>query len=424
MNDQDILSVSQLTQRIKETLEECFPEVWVAGEIVGFKRHSSGHLYFTLKDSGARLNGMVFRSQVRFLAVRTEELRDGAQVRCRGRLNLYEPHGAYKIIVDQMQFEGRGALLEELEALKRRLAQEGLFAEERKRPLPLLPSTIGIVTASTGAAIQDMLRVINQRCPSHVRLYPAAVQGEAAAFDVVRGIRILDADPEVEVIIIGRGGGAFEDLLPFSDERVVRAVAQCQTPIISAVGHEIDFPLSDFAADVRAPTPTAAAQLVVPDREAIAIRLAEAQEQMARGLGRRMDDGEQLLADRLGRLDHLAEGFLTRADSHLAHLAAQLAGAHPASRLERHVERTIALESALNLAMESCLTHFSHRLERAGELLEELGPASQFRRGYALVLKASDQTPVTDSTSVVRDDELDILVARGTIQARVTGRAD
>jgi exodeoxyribonuclease VII large subunit len=421
MNSTDILTVSQLTVRIKECLERAFPDVWVQGEIVGFKRHSSGHLYFTLKDEGARLNAMVFRSQVRYLAVRPEELRDGAQVRCRGRLNLYEPHGAYKIIVDQMQLEGRGALLERLERLKAQLTAEGLFAEERKQPLPFLPRVIGIVTAATGAAIQDMVRVITERCPSHVRLYPAAVQGEPAAADIARGIRVLDADPEVEVIIVGRGGGAFEDLLPFSDERVVRAVAACRTPIVSAVGHEVDFPLCDFAADVRAPTPTGAAQLVVPDRESLYVGLAEQQEAMRRHTVRRLDDAEMVLADRQDRLGGLVEQRLDRSASHLATLLARLQGAHPSTRLDRLSERFASLEEALRMAIRTLLDQRGNRLERAASLLEQLGPVSQLRRGYALVRRSRDGRTVSRSGEVAVGDGLEILLHEGRLDAEVTG---
>jgi exodeoxyribonuclease VII large subunit len=423
MNDQDILSVSQLTSRIKELLERSFRELWVAGEIVGFKRHSSGHLYFTLKDSGARLNAMVFRSQVRFLAVRPDELRDGAQVRCRGRINLYEPHGAYKIIIDQMQFEGRGEILEQLERLKRTLASEGLFAEERKQVLPLLPKVIGVVTASTGAAIRDITRIINERFPSHVRLYPAAVQGAAAPPDITRGIRILDRDPEVEVIIIGRGGGAFEDLLPFSNEQVVRAVAECQTPIISAVGHEVDFPLCDYAADARAPTPTGAGQLVVPDGRRLTQELVSSKQTMDRALAQVLEDSELQLADRYERLSGLADVQLERAENRVSHLATKLEGAHPTSRLERLVERFSTLATAMDVALESNLQTGSHRLERAAGLLEELSPTAQFKRGYALVRSAADNHPITDASNVAIGDDVDILLSKGALAARVTGQS-
>lgn len=423
MSERDILSVSQLTARLKELLENSFRELWVAGEIVGFKRHSSGHLYFTLKDSGARLNAMVFRSQVRLLAVRPDELRDGAQVRCRGRINLYEPHGAYKIIVDQMQFEGRGALLEKLEQLKRSLAEEGLFAADRKLPLPLLPRVIGVVTASTGAAIRDITRVVNERTPSHIRLYPAAVQGEAAAADIVRGIRVLDLDPEVDVIIVGRGGGAFEDLLPFSDERVVRAVAACRTPIVSAVGHEVDFPLCDYAADVRAPTPTGAGQLVVPERGRLLQELTGARETMARALLRLADESELQLSDRFERLSGMAEQQLERAGGALAHLTARLEGSHPASRLEHLVERFTNLSGALDLAWKNDLQARTHRLEKMASLLEELSPTAQLGRGYALVRRASDRRPVTDVADVLVGDDVDIQLANGALAARVTNRS-
>jgi exodeoxyribonuclease VII large subunit len=421
-SNKTILTVTQLTVGVKRMLEPAFADVWVTGEIIGFKRHTSGHLYFTLKDSGARLAAMVFRSQVRFLAVRPNELRDGQQVLCHGRLNLYEPHGAYKIIVDQMQLEGRGALLEKLEALKRKLAGEGLFDESRKQPLPFLPATIGIVTSETSAAIRDMMRIIDGRFPVHVKLYPAAVQGSEAAPDIVQGIRVLDRDPEVEVIIIGRGGGAVEDLLPFSDERVVRAVAEASTPIISAVGHEIDFPLCDFAADLRAPTPTAAGQSVVPDRTELQADVSSLGRGLADAMERRLDQAEMDLAARSERMEDLAARRLDDFDNRLMLFSSTLAAAHPAARLRQNIDSLRSLSSALDLAMGHCLKEREQYLATLFVQVEQLGPKSQLRRGYSVVRRAADGAVVRRAAEVECNDDLEIILHEGRLDSSVTGK--
>lgn len=403
-------------------LEPAFADVWVTGEIVGFKHHTSGHIYFTLKDSGARLSTMIFRSQVRFLAVRPTEIGDGQQVLCHGRLNLYEPHGAYKLIVDQMQLEGRGALMEKLEALKQKLGAEGLFDEARKRPLCFLPSTIGIVTSQTSAAIRDMMRIIDERFPTHVKLYPAAVQGTEAAPEIARGIAVLDRDPEVEVIIIGRGGGAFEDLLPFSDERVVRAVASATTPIISAVGHEIDFPLCDFAADHRAPTPTAAGQTVVPDRADLQVDVSTLGHNLADAMERRLDEAEMELAARSERMDELAGRRLDDLDNRLALSSSTLVAAHPEARLRQNLTSLRSLASALDLAAEHYVKGHEQRLENLSVQVEQLGPRSQLRRGYSVVRKKDDGTVVRSAHKVECGDDLEIILHEGRLDSAVVAK--
>jgi len=421
--DEAVLSVSQITSHIKELVETGFPDVWVSGEIVGFKRHSSGHIYFTLKDEGARLSAMIFRSRVRFLALRPEEMGDGVQLVCHGLLNLYEPHGAYKLIVDQVRPAGRGSLLHELEKLKARLASEGLFDESRKRELPFLPRTIGIVTSETSAAISDMLRIIEERFPSAVKLYPAAVQGETAAEEIVRGLRVLDGEEEVDVIIVGRGGGAFEDLLPFSDERVVRAVAACTTPVVSAVGHEIDYPLCDLAADRRAATPSAAGQMVVPDHAVLARKLAEAARQLTLLMERRLSDGEFELSDVENRLAELAERQSLQADARLSALRAGLAAAHPASRLERMCGQVESLSVSLDSAISRFLEQRSSRLQQCAGLLEQLGPTSQFKRGYSLVRRGSDGRAVRSYLDVELGEKLEIILGEGRLESEVTDRS-
>ncbi len=257
-----VLTVTELTTQIRLSLEQAFPELWVQGEVSNLRTPSSGHLYFTLKDQTSQIRAVLFRgvaNQLRFA------LRDGLQVIVRGRLSVYEVRGDYQIILEYLEPKGIGALQLAFEQLKEKLEREGLFDSARKRPLPFFPRKVGIVTSPSGAAIQDMLTIMKRRCPVlSVLIYPVAVQGEGAAEQIAEAIAILGRKRDVEVIIVGRGGGSLEDLWCFNEEIVVRAIAESKVPVVSAVGHEIDFTLADFAADYRAPTPSAAAEVVSP----------------------------------------------------------------------------------------------------------------------------------------------------------------
>ncbi|MEE8612729.1 MAG: exodeoxyribonuclease VII large subunit [Nitrospirales bacterium] len=257
-----VLTVTELTTQIRLSLEQAFPELWVQGEVSNLRTPSSGHLYFTLKDQTSQIRAVLFRgvaNQLRFA------LRDGLQVIVRGRLNVYEVRGDYQIILEYLEPKGIGAFQLAFEQLKEKLEREGLFDSARKRPLPFFPRKVGIVTSPSGAAIQDMLTIMKRRCPVlSVLIYPVAVQGEGAAEQIAEAIAILGRKRDVEVIIVGRGGGSLEDLWCFNEEIVVRAIAESKVPVVSAVGHEIDFTLADFAADYRAPTPSAAAEVVSP----------------------------------------------------------------------------------------------------------------------------------------------------------------
>src|SRR6516162_870563 len=260
-----VYSVSELTERLKGLLETQFPDVWVAGEISNLRPATSGHLYFTLKDANAQLRAVCFRNQARYLKFKPQ---DGVAVIARGRLSVYEARGEYQLIVEFLEPAGLGALQLAFEQLKSKLSAEGLLALQRKRALPLLPRTVGIVTSPTGAVIRDMLRVLRRRFRNlNVVLYPVRVQGEGAAEEILEGIECLNRRPGLEVIIVARGGGSLEDLWAFNEERVARAIAASRLPVISGVGHETDFTIADFAADLRAPTPSVAAELVVRRKE-------------------------------------------------------------------------------------------------------------------------------------------------------------
>src|SRR5881296_2728361 len=260
-----IYTISEITFEIKRTLENQFGEIWLQGEISNFKHHTSGHMYFTLKDDRAQVKAACFRNSNRYLKFRPE---DGLEVIVRGRISVYEPRGDYQIIVEHMEPVGVGSLQLAFEQLKEKLRKEGLFDEAHKKALPLLPQKIGIVTSPTGAAIRDILRILKRRNASlHVLIYPANVQGAGAAHEIAAGVRYFSTRDDIDVILVGRGGGSIEDLWAFNEEVVARAIFQSRIPVISAVGHEIDFTISDFVADLRAPTPSAAAEMVSGARE-------------------------------------------------------------------------------------------------------------------------------------------------------------
>ncbi len=260
-----ILTVTELTVRVRDLLETEFFEVWVEGELSNCRLWNTGHLYFTLKDASAQLRGVVFRSALRYLKFKPE---DGLRVVARGRLSVYEPKGEYQLVCDHLEPQGLGALQLAFDQLKKRLQDEGLFDAARKRPLPLLPRKIGIVTSLDGAAIRDIIKVLRRRyANAHLIIRPARVQGEGAALEVARGLRSVSRLPGVDVVIVGRGGGSIEDLWAFNEEIVARAIAKSAVPVISAVGHETDVTIADFVADIRAPTPSAAAELVVARKD-------------------------------------------------------------------------------------------------------------------------------------------------------------
>ena len=266
-----IYTVSALTREIRDRLETYFSLVWVSGEISNLRQPLSGHYYFTLKDAGAQLKAVLFKGTHQHMRTKPQE---GKQFLCRGRLTVYEPRGEYQVVVDYLEPLGLGALAQAFEVLKTRLAAEGLFAPELKKSLPFLPKKIAVVTSPTGAAVRDFLRLVKQRYANvEVLIYPVKVQGDQAAGEITQALDELSAYPGVDVIVLARGGGSLEDLWPFNEETVARAIQRCPVPVVSAVGHEVDFTIADFVADHRAPTPSAAVELVVPDKAELERRL-------------------------------------------------------------------------------------------------------------------------------------------------------
>jgi len=362
-------SVSELTRRIRGHLENTFGDVWVKGEISNFRKPVSGHAYFVLKDASAQIRSVVFKGSLSKLKF---NLQDGMEVLLHGKVAVYEPRGEYQIIGDTLEPVGIGALQLAFEQLKMKLAKEGLFDPKRKKPIPKLPKTIGIVTSPTGAAVKDILKVLHRRFPNRrVLIFPANVQGEKAAPEISAAIQLserwnqLNPDKKIDVLIVGRGGGSIEDLWPFNEEIVARAIYQCSIPIISAVGHEIDVTISDFVADLRAPTPSVAAELVVPIKEEL----------------------KNLVNTHTQRMLINIKKSLEHTRLHLGHLTSRLVD--PRERIRLIKERfSIALEN-LKKAMRMQLTLSRKSLESRVQMLQTLSPLQVLARGYSLTTNKS-----------------------------------
>jgi exodeoxyribonuclease VII large subunit len=431
-------TVSQLTSEIKTLLERSFEFLWLEGEISNLRLPGSGHLYFTLKDESAQIRGVMFRLQNRVLPF---DPADGLQVLCYGRLSVYEPRGEYQIIVDYMEPKGRGALQLAFEQLKEKLSKEGLFDSLHKKPLPHLPRKIGIVTSPTGAAIRDILQIIGRRFANvAVLLYPVRVQGPGAAQEIAQAITELSRWPQIDVLIVGRGGGSWEDLWAFNEEIVARAIFQSPIPIISAVGHEIDFTIADFVADLRAPTPSAAAELVVRNKvelvqslEELGFRLAhagrifaESKRERLQSLISRLADPRQKLFDQRMRLDDLFSR-LTRTFLRLLSQKTQwlkLKGetlwlSHPGRRVAEFSQRLRQLFRQLTLAQRTRLSLLRQKTRGCGEKLQALSPLAILERGYSIVRILPSREIVRRASQVEAEDRVQVKVHQGGFTARV-----
>ena len=413
------VSVSELSAALKRTVEDAFGHVRVRAEISGFKRHGSGHCYLTLKDDRACIDGVIWKGQAAALRFRPE---DGIEVIATGRLTTYPGRSKYQLVIDRLELAGQGALMALLDQRRRALAAEGLFDEGRKRPLPFLPRTIGVVTSPTGAVIRDILHRLADRCPTHVIVWPVAVQGDGAAAQVaaaVTGFGAMDSPPDL--VIVARGGGSIEDLWAFNEEEVVRAVAACPVPVISAVGHETDTTLCDFAADRRAPTPTAAAEIAVPVRAELIGLVRERAQRMARcahryreragerleAAARRLPGADALLAPQRQRADDAAARLPRALGRRLADARSELAGASGALRprllLDRLAERRARLSALWRLAAS-------------------LHPERPLQKGYAWVSR-KDGGVVASADAARAAGAFTLHFADGTVDARAeTGR--
>jgi exodeoxyribonuclease VII large subunit len=437
------ITVSELNRQVRILLEQNLARLWVEGEISNLARPASGHAYFTLKDDGAQVRCAWFRQRQRGARI---ALQNGDKMLVLGRISLYEPRGDYQLIVEQVEAAGEGELRRRFEILKKKLAAEGLFDAERKRPLPAVPRRIGVITSPSGAAIRDILTVCRRRFPSiPLVIYPAAVQGSAAIGEIVAALGKAAARNECDVLIVGRGGGSLEDLWAFNEEAVARAISACPIPIVSAVGHEIDFTIADFVADVRAPTPSGAAELVAPDQAEWLRSCAACTSRLTLQIRRYLDNDAQAL-DWLGRrlkqaspsrrlrqqharLDHLVRALggamrhdFTRRGRVMDRLASRLRARSPVAQLERSTRHLANLEPRLARAARVSLERAGARLRQADRALQSVSPLATLERGYAIVTDAAGQV-LRDAGHIKAGTTVTARLARGRIQATVNDTA-
>jgi len=440
LDNSPVLSVSDLSQALKRTVEGAFENVRVRGEISGFKRAASGHLYFTLKDNDAVLDAICWRGTAARLGISPE---DGIEVIARGRLTTYPGRSKYQIVIDSLEIAGEGALLKLLEQRRQKLLEEGLFDETRKRSLPYLPEVIGIVTSETGAVLRDIYHRISERCPRHLIVWPVLVQGDKAADQIsaaIRGFNAIEAGgkiPRPDVIIVARGGGSLEDLWAFNEESVVRAAAESTIPLISAIGHETDVTLIDFASDLRAPTPTAAAEFAVPVRFDVLQGMEGAQSRMTRALGRLLRSGRQQLdglrrglpdAQRVvsvaaqqldDRAERLRLALRRSVDTHRQMLRAEVSGLRPPrDKIRRASDRLSRETRLLDRAFAQRITLASRQAAEMSRLLESVSPERVVDRGYAVLRDAKGKI-VSDVAALHPGEDAVIGLRDGSAGARI-----
>jgi exodeoxyribonuclease VII large subunit len=438
--ERTILTVSEVTERIKIVLEDTFFDLWVEGELSNLRTPSSGHAYLTLKDEHSQVRAVLFKMQRRYLRF---EPKDGMSVIARGRISLYEPRGEYQLVIDYMEPKGVGALQMAFEQLKARLAEAGLFSPARKRALPALPRRIGIVTSPTGAVIRDMLQILRRRFANlQVCIYPVRVQGDGAAEEIVQGIEALNRYPGIDVLIVARGGGSLEDLWAFNEERVARAIYQSDIPVISAVGHEVDYTIADFVADVRAPTPSAAAELVIRAKaevqgavqglaerlqrvmryrlEALHSRLVACQQRRVltdpwaplRTMEQRLDELSNRLERSMRASMRLTHDAVVRHESAIMHLS-------PAMMVGLSRERLLACDRRLSAAERIRMRRAREELERLTATLQALSPLAVLARGYSICRTGAARQVIREASAVAPGTQIDITLWHGQLQCTV-----
>lgn len=436
--DREVLTVSQLNQRARLLLEDVFPQVWVEGELSNIARPASGHVYFTLKDHNAQVRCALFKQQANRVR---DLLRDGLLVRVRGRVSLYEGRGDYQMILDSVEAAGDGALRLAFEALKTRLQAEGLFAQQRKQALPAHPQRIGIITSASGAVLHDIMSVFARRAP-HVQLtlIPSAVQGREATAQLVRALELADR-AAFDAIILARGGGSLEDLWCFNEEALARALAQCRTPVVSAVGHETDVSISDFVADVRAPTPSAAAELLAPNRmelltalsgieRRLTLRLQEALNrkriqlqhlrQRLRHPRERLQQHSQRLDDLTLRLQRAVQTQQQQRNQRLDHLQARLHVQHPQQSLASQQQHLKQLEQRLLRASQHHLQQSKQHLQGLMQSLHMVSPLATLERGYSILSTADEQQIIRSVNDLAPSQTVQARLSDGQVSLQVT----
>ncbi|MGB5178028.1 MAG: exodeoxyribonuclease VII large subunit [Gammaproteobacteria bacterium] len=438
--ERDVYTVSRLNQTARKLLESGLARIWLEGELSNIARPSSGHLYFTLKDSKAQIRGAMFRSRNQLLRFRPEE---GMQVLVRARVSLYEPRGDYQLIAEAMQEAGDGVLQRAFNALKLKLEQEGLFAAAGKLPLPALPTRIGVITSPSGAAIRDVLSVLQRRFPAiPVLIYPVAVQGKDAGKEIAAMIETASRRNECDVLILTRGGGSLEDLWAFNEEIVARALHDCSLPVVSAVGHEVDFTIADFVADQRAATPSAAAELVSPEQSEWLAQLSALQVRGARHIQQRLNDARQRLnwlqqrlqfrhpgqylrqlAQRLDELEQRSRltirSYFNNLHSTLNAATAALKQTTPGYRISRTELQLQALTQRLRTTMNAVLQSRQRQLAVVCKSLDTISPLATLDRGYAIVTRQADQRILHEASSVKPGEQVTARLADGQLLCNV-----
>lgn len=436
-----ILSVTLLNEHVRDLLENSFPNLWVEGEISNLSQPSSGHLYFTLKDAGAQIRAAMFRGNNRLLNFVPK---NGQQVVVKARLSLYAPRGDYQLIVEQMEEAGLGALRRAFDQLRMRLQQEGLFEQERKRPLPETVRHLAVITSPTGAAIRDIISVLERRFPGlPVTVIPVPVQGTEAAPAIVRAIALANREAEFDAILLARGGGSLEDLWAFNEEIVARAIAGSRLPVVSGVGHETDFTIADFVADVRAPTPSAAAELLSPDGEellatlggfevlltrALRTHLSRLKQQLShlrarlRHPGQRLQDLSQKLDELELRLQRAHAQRLRQHQQHLQYLVSRLRSRHPGERVPAMNAQLAGLQLRLQRALRQQLLTQRQHLSHLAERTQLASPLAILARGYAII--ENENGVIRDSRQVRIGETITARVAHGQLIATVTERKE
>jgi exodeoxyribonuclease VII large subunit len=438
--DRDVYSVSRLNMTARKLLEQGLARIWLEGELSNLARPSSGHLYFTLKDSKAQIRGAMFRSRNQLLRFAPKE---GMQVLVRAKISLYEPRGDYQLIAEAMQEAGDGVLQQAFDALKLKLEKEGLFNPDIKQVLPTLPTRIGVITSPSGAAIRDVLSVLKRRFPAiPVLIYPVPVQGKDAGREIAAMLQTAAARKECDVLILTRGGGSLEDLWAFNEEIVARAIHDCPIPLISAVGHEVDFTIADFVADQRAPTPSAAAELVSPDQAEWQAQVSGLETRYVRSMRQRLaDNGERLrrldqrlqlrhpgqhLRQQAQRLDEMEQRatlaintYFNKLQYSLNEALGKLKQVTPGHKISRTELQRQALSQRLRSALNAHLQAGQQRLAVACKSLDTISPLATLERGYAIVTKQADQQVLHEAASVKAGEQIEARLARGRLLCTV-----
>lgn len=433
-----IYTISALTEEVKDLLEDHFDFVWVEGEISNFRSPSSGHYYMVLKDEKAQIRAVMFRPQTRYLKFTPE---DGMKVICQGRIGVYQPRGEYQIILDYLEPLGIGALALAFEQLKEKLAAEGLFNEEIKRPLPFLPQRVAVITSPTGAAIRDFLKIIHRRFANiEIIVVPVKVQGDEATAEMVEALDTVNRELNVDVIVLTRGGGSLEDLWAFNQEELALAIRASRIPVVSAVGHEIDITISDLAADLRAPTPSAAAELIVMEKESLVERfkgmrgrlelytkttLSNLNQQLAL-LARGLRDPRKGIADSWMRLDELHGWLLKLIDLTIKEHQKNMRGESRALLLYSPIKLLGSLEQQINFQRRALTLMILKRLKENrmalshfGERLKDLNPRSVMERGYSITRKLPEEVILKDVASLTTGDHVGVTLAKGELVCQI-----